>query len=124
MPTVNALASLVSCMFTSIFRYADTVASKVFEFVVVFLCHILGVRALAFRRGVIVIIVTCVSRVFELWNDRACDPSMVQGVPINGFEEWVRLDKSSTVDTATGNVAKPLRWIDGTETSNKIAGVR
>ena len=111
-------------MFISIFRYADTVTSKVFEFVVVFLCHILGVRALAFRRGIIVIIITCVSRVFELWNDWAFDPSMVQGVPIDCLEEWVRLDKSSTVDTATGNVAKPLRWIDGTETSNEIAGIR
>ena len=124
MPTINALASLVTCMFISIFRYADTVPSKVFEFVVVFLCHILGVRALAFRRGIIVVIVTCVSRVFELWNDWAFDPSMVQGVPIDYLEEWVRLDKSSTVNTATGNVAKPLRWIDGTETSNEIAGIR
>lgn len=123
MPTINALVSLVSWMFLSIFRYADTVTSKVFEFVVVFLCHILGVRTLAFRRGIIVIIVTCVSPVFELRDDRTLDPSVVQGVPIDCLEKSVRLDQSSTIDTATGNIAKPLRWIDGTETSNEIAGI-
>ena len=121
---VNAPASLVSCMFISIFPLRRYSHSKVFEFVIVFLRHIFGVRALAFRRGVVVIIVTCVSCVFELWNDGAFDPSLVQGFPIDSLEERMSLHKRSSVDTTTGNIAKPLRWIDGTETTNEITGIR
>lgn len=97
--------------------------SEVFEFVIVLLRHILGVCALAFRRRVVVIIITCVSRVFELWNDRAFDPSVIQCIPVDGFEERVRLHKSGAADTTTGNIAKPLRWIDGTETTNEVTGI-
>ena len=60
---------------------------------------------------------------FELWNDRAFDPSVVQGVPVNGLEERMRFHKSRAVDATTGYIAKPLRWIDGTETTNEVAGI-
>ena len=97
--------------------------SKVFELVIVLLRHILGVSALALRRGVVIVEVTSVSCMFDFWDDRAFDPSMIQGVPVNGLEERVRLHKSGAVDTTAGNIAKPLRWIDGTETANEVAGI-
>lgn len=94
---------------------------KVFEFVIVLLRHIFGVCALAFRRRIVVVEITSVSGVFDFWDDRAFDLSMIQGIPVNGLEEWVRLHKGSAVDTTAGNVAEPLRWIDGTETADEIA---
>ena len=60
---------------------------------------------------------------FDFWDDRSFDLSMIQGVPVNGLEERVRLHKSSAVDTTAGNIAEPLGWIDGTETANEIAGI-
>lgn len=58
---------------------------------------------------------------FDFWNDWAFDFSMIQSVPVNGFKECVGLHESSAVDTVARNVAKPLRWIDRTETANEVA---
>lgn len=98
--------------------------SKVFEFVIVLLCHFLGVRALAFRWRVVVVEITCISSMFDLWDDRAFDSSMIQGFPVNDLEKWVRLYKSSAVDTTARDVAEPLGWIDCAETANEVAGIR
>ncbi len=110
-------------MFISISPLRRYSYSKVLEFVVVLLRHILSVRALAFRGGVVIIEITSVSCMLHLWNDRAFDLSMIQGVPVNGLEEWVVLHKSSAVDTTAGNIAEPLRWIDGTKTADEVAGI-
>ena len=60
---------------------------------------------------------------FDFWDDRAFDLSMIQGVPVDGLEKRVRLHESSAVNTSAGNIAKPLRWIDGTETANEVASI-
>ena len=60
---------------------------------------------------------------FDFWDDRTLNLSVIQGFPVNGLEEWVRLHESSAVDTAAGNIAEPLGWIDGTETANEVAGI-
>ena len=60
---------------------------------------------------------------FDFWNDGAFDLSMIQGVPVNGLEERVRLHESGTFDTTSGNIAEPLRWIDGTKAANEVAGI-
>lgn len=110
-------------MYTRISELHQYSHSKVFEFVIVLLRHILGVCALAFRRGVIIIEITGVSCVLDFWDDRALDLSMIQGVPVNCLEERVRLHKSSAVDATAGNVAEPLRWIDSAKTADKVAGI-
>ena len=97
--------------------------SKIFEFVIVLLRHILGVSALAFRRGIVIIKVTSVSCVFDLRDDGPFDLSMIQGVPVNRLEERMRLHKGGAVNTTGGNVAKPLGWIDGTEAANEVTGI-
>lgn len=51
--------------------------SKVFEFMIVLLRHILGVCALVFCRGVVIVEITGISCVLDFWNDRALHLSMV-----------------------------------------------
>ena len=97
--------------------------SEVFEFVIMLLRHILSICSMAFRRRIVVIKITSVRCVFELWDDRTFDPSMIQGIPVNGLEKRVRLHKSSAVNTTTRDVAESLRWIDSTQATNEIAGI-
>lgn len=108
-------------MYTPISQLHRHKHSKVFEFVVEFLRHILGVCALAFGRGVVIIEITGVSCVLDFWDYRAWKLSMIQGVPVNGLEERVRLDKSSSISSTAGNVAEPLRWINSAKTANEVA---
>lgn len=119
----NALAKPVSGMFISISQLYRHSYSKVFEFVIELLRHILGVCALAFRRGVVIIEIAGVSCVLDFWDNRALHLAMIQSVPVNGLEERVRLNKSCSVKTAAGNVAEPLRWIDSAKTANEVAGI-
>ena len=44
----------------------------------------------------------------NLWNDGSFDLAMIQGVPVNGFEERMGFDQSSAAFALTRDVTKPL----------------
>lgn len=104
-------------------RCARDVYLEVLEFVIVSRRHISCVLAFAFRWRVVVIKVTTVCCVFDLWNNRPFDLAVIQGIPIDGFEEWVGFHQSGAAESAAGYVTESLRWIDRTETADEIMSV-
>ena len=97
--------------------------SEVFEFVVVLLLYVLGVDRVLPRGIVIGVEVTAIHSRLQSWDDWALLFSVVERMPVNRLEEWLRLYQSGAFQVALFYVAEALTWVHGAETTYDVFGI-
>lgn len=97
--------------------HARKISSKFSEFMIIFMNHVFSIDACSFRCRIVVIKIASICRVLELRDDGTFHLAVVQGLPIDRFEECMRLDRSTTPSYVT----ESMSWVYSTEATDEVA---
>lgn len=86
--------------------------------------HLFRVRSIALRWSTVVVKIAAIGGMPDLRDDWTLDPTMVDGVPVDIFEERVCFDQCRPTNTVLRDVAQPLRRVDSTAASDEVPSSR